>query len=128
MMDDMPPQVGDGFIQAHWRDPLDDPNALSLNMGLMEHLNNNNKESNDAPKMPAQKPSHPSNGEEDDDIILMHDEDQEREDESTYAIYAAKQMREKHPNIREHPDPLVETASLRSVQLPPVNFDHCLDE
>ena len=53
---------------------------------------------------------------------------EEREDETTYAKYAATGIRELHPNVREHPDALVETASLRSVPMPPLNFEHCLQE
>lgn len=71
---------------------------------------------------------HGKNVQEEEEDPMMDDEDESREDETTYANYAAKQIREKHPHVREHPDPLVETASLRSVQLPPLAFDHCLDE
>ena len=67
--------------------------------------------------------------------IAVQDEDdnrmidiEEREDETTYAKYAAKGIRDLHPLAHEHPDPLVETASLRSVPMPPLNFQHCLQE
>lgn len=67
-------------------------------------------------------------GHEREEDVALHDDDDSREDEATYAIYASKRIREKYPHVREHPDPLVETASLRSVPLPPLNFEHCLDE
>lgn len=68
------------------------------------------------------------------DIINIDDDEDrpmdmdEREDETTYAKYIAAGVRKLHPNVREHPDPLVETASLRSVPMPALDFQHCLQE
>ena len=116
----------DTYIQAHWRDPQNDPHALSLDP--RDHTDQAMHGSKKGTGMVAKKTDHSKpREEEEEDVIMMH-EDEAREDETTYANYASKQIREKHPNIREHPDPLVETASLRSVQLPPINFDHCLAE
>ena len=50
------------------------------------------------------------------------------EDEKTYATYKASMVREIHPEICGHPDPLVETASLGSVSLPKPNYAHGLHE
>eukprot|EP00889_Picochlorum_renovo_P002185 jgi/Picre1/29215/NNA_004607.t1 len=61
--------------------------------------------------------------EQDDDHVIGEDDG---EDELTYSRYMSVAMRDMHPNIKGHPDPLVETSSLRSVTLPPVAFDHCL--
>jgi len=50
------------------------------------------------------------------------------EDEDMYAAYKALAIREMHPEVRGHPDALVETASLRSVPLPKPIFKHGLEE
>ena len=50
------------------------------------------------------------------------------EDEDMYAAYKALAIREMHPEVKGHPDPLVETASLRSVPLPKPNFVHGLED
>lgn len=70
-----------------------------------------------------------------DEVVVNIDDDEdgpvdrdEGEDETTYAKYRAKGIRELHPNVQEHPDALVETASLRSVPMPPLTFEHCLQE
>jgi len=75
-----------------------------------------------------------TNGDALGETIVLDDEDNqridvdEREDETTYAKYVATGIRELHPLAREHPDPLVETASLRSVPMPALGFNHCLKE
>ncbi|KAH7622457.1 putative Protein FORGETTER 1 [Nannochloris sp. 'desiccata'] len=58
----------------------------------------------------------------------VEEEDGNVEDESedaanTYSSYVAKNIRELFPNVSAHPDPLVETASLASVQLPDLKID-----
>lgn len=58
----------------------------------------------------------------------MQNDDKEEEDEVTYANYKANGIRQRHPSIRPHPDPLVETASLSSVPLPEITFEHSLDD
>jgi hypothetical protein len=47
-------------------------------------------------------------------------EEEAEDGEHTYSSYIAKNIREIFPNVSAHPDPLVETASLASVQLPPL--------
>jgi hypothetical protein len=46
----------------------------------------------------------------------------------TYATYKALSITAMHPDIPSHPDPLVETASLASVPLPPATFQHSLHD
>ncbi|KAL4451948.1 hypothetical protein ABPG75_007610 [Micractinium tetrahymenae] len=52
----------------------------------------------------------------------------ENEDGHTYAEYRSLQVRQVYPQIMGHPDPLVETASLASVPLPPATFRPSLDD
>jgi len=47
---------------------------------------------------------------------------------SSYIPYDAEAIRERHPDMARHPDPLVETASLASIPLPHPDFEHCLHQ
>ena len=77
---------------------------------------------------PAKKPGDEREVEEEEEAAEVQHMQDDREDEATYAKYAARQIREAYPYVKEHPDALVETASLRSIPLPPINFETCLDE
>jgi P-loop containing NTP hydrolase pore-1 len=69
---------------------------------------------------PVPPPANQQQAEEDDGNV-----DDEAEDAAnTYSSYVAKNIRELFPNVSAHPDPLVETASLASVQLP--NLDESI--
>ena len=85
-------------------------------------------------KMDAPENTDKKKKEKKSEVVNLYDDEEgpidhdEREDETTYAKYVATGIRELHPNVQEHPDALVETASLRSVPMPPLKFEHCLQK
>ncbi len=59
-------------------------------------------------------------------VILLQGEE---EDEGKYEAYACPDLQAANPGLRTHPDPLVESASLASVPLPPLDGGaHLLQE
>lgn len=54
--------------------------------------------------------------------------DDEDDTHGVFTEYVAKGIRKLHPNVRPHPDKLVETTSLAGVRLPDPNYQHSLQE
>jgi hypothetical protein len=90
--------------------------------GVARQANGNNNNNNHNHKQ-SNVPLHQQEEDEEKQNALENGED-----EDTYAAYKAHAIREMHPEVKGHPDPLVETASLRSVPLPKPKFKHGLED